>query len=182
MENKTILKLLNDENYTELRKLVLQEIAVKEAKNSNTAKAILRLSKLAKKDMQKVRPALAGAYIFDFGKTQITNGFWAYINDNELAGLEMVKEYREQPDLDKVIDKKAGHEIELNREELSNAVAEKKLFTIEDVNFNAEYVQNMAKCFDTTNTIIKLINNGGWGSIMFIAPDSRGIVLSMRKA
>lgn len=183
MDNKMILKLLNEEKYAELKKAVLQEMAIKDSKNINVAKGILALSKMAKKEMLKAnRPALAGAY-YDFGKTQITNAYWLYINNSILSGIEeaIETEAGNRPDFEKHIDFNAGTEITLNREALSNAVAEKQDFAVDDVYFNAVYVSKLAKCFDPDNVKVKLENNGGYGKLIFIAPDSRGVVLSLRK-
>lgn len=180
MDNRTILKLLNNKEYEELKKLILQEIAIKDSKDTNTAKGILSLSKMVKKEMAKVRPALAGAF-YNYNNTQICNGYLAYINDNKLEGLETAPDYAEPPDFNKVIQWNEGVEVEFDRQELSKAVADKKIFMMQDVGFNPIYVSKVAKCFNSESVKIKLINEAGQGRLLFIDEDSRAVVLSLRK-
>lgn len=46
-------------------------------------RAIVRLSKIAYKEMKKVRPTLAGGNLDDVDNTIITNGYWMFIDKNK---------------------------------------------------------------------------------------------------
>lgn len=46
-------------------------------------KAIVRLSKIAYREMKKVRPMLAGGNLNDVGDTIITNGYWLFVDKNK---------------------------------------------------------------------------------------------------
>lgn len=46
-------------------------------------RAIVRLSKIAYKEMKKVRPILAGGNLDDIGNTIITTGYWIFVDKNK---------------------------------------------------------------------------------------------------
>lgn len=60
-------------------------------------RAIVRLSKIAYREMKKVRPALAGGNLNDVGDTIITNGYWLLIDGNK--DDTQLKDFVKSPEL-----------------------------------------------------------------------------------
>ena len=86
MKAETILKLLNEQNYEEIKRAALAEIEVKASKTTNETKARTVLAKKVAKEC-KLRPAMAGAFEFD-GFQCITNGFFAVRYTNAVESCE----------------------------------------------------------------------------------------------
>lgn len=86
MKAETILKLLNEQNYEEIKRAALAEIEVKASKTTNETKARIALAKKVAKEC-KHRPAMAGAFEQD-GRQCITNGFFAIRYTNAIESCE----------------------------------------------------------------------------------------------
>lgn len=153
MENKKIIEMIDNNQIEELRKILLQEICVKENKNSNTQKGLLDLSKLTAKEMEKDRPVLAGAY-FHNGNTYICNGFYLVRIDNEeRQGLEMAKTYADNyPQFDSFIDDfKYDKEVVVDRKEITTAKVNKEQYVrVGTHKYQTKYFDKILKCFDDT--------------------------------
>ena len=178
MENKKIIEMIDNNQIEDLRKLILQEICVKESKNTNIQKGLLTLSKIAKKEQKEI-PALAGAY-FKSGKTYICNGFWLIIANREIDGLEMAeKKNYNRPNFEDIIENTV-----IDKKEIT---IDKNIITIAKTNkensvrvgswlYQTKYAKAILDCFDSTANFYEFGNG-----LLIKDEEKTALLLKMRE-
>ncbi len=177
MENKKIIEMIDENKIEELRKLIMQEICIKESKNKNTQKGLLTLSKIAKKE-QKERPALAGAY-FESGKTYICNGFWLIVANREIDGLEMAeKKNYDRPDFEDIIKNTViDKEITIDKNIITIAKTNKEnSVRVGSWLYQTKYAKAILDCFDSTANFYEFGNG-----LLIKDEEKTALLLKMRE-
>jgi len=177
MKNKKIIEMLNENRIEELKIILMQELCVKESKNSSVQKGLLNLSRMTKKEMEKDRPALAGAY-FQNGKTYICNGTYLVIANEEKKGLEMTTVNDvERPNFDEILKQTTPtSEITFNRDTITIAIVNKERYVkIGTWNYQTKYAKNVIDCFNKDAKLYEFENG------FLIKDDEKsGILLKVR--
>lgn len=126
MKAELILKLLNEQNYEELKRVALEELEVKVSKATNETKARISLAKKVA-DECKHRPAIAGAFEQD-GCQCITNGFFVIRYTNVIESCEKANTVGEPLNVSRLFEsvKDYTKTFEVNWTALKTAFAEWK--------------------------------------------------------
>lgn len=191
MKSEKILEMLSENKIEELKQLLREEIAIAGATNSNTIRAIIKLSKLAEKEQRQkgggyIRSALAGAYEKN-GKQCICNGAWGVMYEKITDGTKNIPEDIPEDlrlDLSKVfptMDNRNWFNIDLAIIEQKNKIfkAENKgkpsVVKIKSYYYNADYLLQVLATFDE-----KLITITDNGSLLVKGENGKGIILPLR--
>lgn len=144
-------------------------------------KAVVKLTKMAEKDQrlkknkdtgkyEYVREYIAGGYYLN-DKTQISNGSWLFISDDDYTNLNGFIKTKGLIDFNNSFLKQVvGNNfdkisIKVLKDEYDNKVVKSRLtdkeyYVINDNYYNKEWVDAFIECFNINNLIIELYNYG----------------------
>lgn len=151
MTNEKILKLLNEEKYEELKKEIKREIMIKSSKNPNIYKAIISLSKYAKKITYN--KDVCGACYFDSYTYILSPYYLLRINEN-VKNLEMINKITMSvSSMEKLLTIKSDYE-KINIDYFKNKILDgKTLIQFNNYYFNKKHLSKVIKCFKEINNI-----------------------------
>lgn len=194
MNAKTVLQLLSEKDYTELKRLAEAELMQSECKTSSEksiAKAFVKLSKQAAKE--KYRPNIAGAYYKD-DFLCVTNGCWGVITKRIIDGCIMREDGDySNPDLYNII---TGHKLSCPETIMidNNKIAQiKNAFAIDKANGDSReptikiydtyikfnYFINIYACMEK-NCVLYVQKNEYIKPILFEDDNTMAIILPLR--